>query len=145
MPDPVMITERLNVKNVLHFGVGQEGNRFLGVGWGVPEDGFVWTEGPFSTIHLSLPDECDYISFSIWGYAPKGRSAQNVLVFANGAMVGMAEVADKVVLRANLQHARVSGEVTLQFFVPNAQSPKMAEGISDDRRLGIALAALVVG
>ncbi|MCB5944209.1 hypothetical protein [Acidocella sp. KAb 2-4] len=132
-------------QNIFHFGAGREGNRLLGAGWGAPEDGFVWTEGPFSVIDLPPSGVCTNISFSLWGYVPAGHTAQRVIIFANGVMVAMAEVAERTILKADMQNVSSSGSVTLQFFVPNALSPKTAEGVPDDRRLGIALAALVLG
>jgi len=136
--------ERLNVQNVIHFGTGKEGNGVLGAGWGVPEDGFVWTEGPFSSVNLPISEKFSTVSFSLWGYVPKGGVAQSLLVFANGVMIGMSEVAGKAILKLSLKNVPISGGLSLQFSVPNARSPKEAEGVADDRRLGIALAALVL-
>ena len=129
--------------SLIEFGAGEPGDEFLGSGWGTPEQGFVWSEGTFSTIEIPVEQPVSQASFSIWGYVPVGSAPQRVLLFGNGLLLAATEVGDRTILSADLRMIP-SGNKKLLFhlYLPQAKSPQEAEGVPDARVLGIALANL---
>ena len=73
---------------------------------------------------------------------PASTADQEVLLFVNGAMKGYFEVHEKTILRVSHDNTAGTENLELTFYVPSATSPRQAEGSSDDRRLGVALATI---
>jgi hypothetical protein len=126
-------------------GAGLRANSILRSGWGEPEKGFVWSEGRFASLALPGIVGEHVISISMWAYVPVSGVGQDVLIFIDGILKGLFEVTGKTIIR--LTHIWVDDlkPAYLDFYIPSAISPKDAEGVSDLRRLGIALAAVQVG
>ena len=127
---------------VYRFGKGLNGNEYLTRGWGEPEKGFVWSEGKAGVVTLpGVPGRCS-LAISLWGYVPAGSPAQEVLIFVNGKLKTFRVVHEKTII--GIEDV-VSGaeDMEIQFYLPQAVSPKQAERTDDARVLGVALVAIV--
>ena len=127
---------------VYRFGKELNGNEYLTHGWGEPEKGFVWSEGKAGVVTLpGVPGRCS-LAISLWGYVPAGSPAQEVLIFVNGKLKTFRAVHEKTII--GIEDV-VSGaeDMEIQFYLPQAVSPKQAERTNDARVLGVALVAIV--
>ncbi|MBG0791969.1 hypothetical protein IYY11_00395 [Methylocystis sp. H62] len=127
---------------IFQYGKGLSGNKTLVRGWGEPEKGFVWSEGKAAALSLPSRARAKLISATVWGYASEGTPVQDVLVFMNGTFKGFFEISDKTTIDIALGSAETSNPIDLLFYLPNAISPRKAEGLPDDRRIAIALVSL---
>jgi hypothetical protein len=135
---------RAKIRRIHKFGRNGNANAHLVSGWGAAEDGFVWSEGKCAVINLPLDRAENVLSLSVWGYAPAGRSPQEVLVFADGLFKGFFEIHDKVVIDFKHDFQKSQQDCEIVFYLPAAISPIEAEGLPDGRKLGIALAAMQI-
>lgn len=125
------------------FGHGQRDNSCLVEGWGVPENGFVWSEGKFAAVTLPNVSGPAEVSISLWGYAEGRLKAQEVLFFANGLFVGGYSISDSKVVTFPV--APGNGDVLkLNFYIPTAIAPAELGTSPDGRCLGVALAVIAV-
>ncbi|MDR3520672.1 MAG: hypothetical protein P4L54_03555 [Acidocella sp.] len=127
---------------IYRFGAGQNGNEFLTRGWGEPENGFVWSEGKYGVVTLpAVPGRCS-LAISLWGYVPAGAPAQELLIFVNGKLKTFSKVHEKIIIAIE-DTATEAETLEIQFYMPQAISPKQAEQLKDARVLGIALVTIV--
>lgn len=128
--------------HVYRFGKGLDGNAALTRGWGEPERGFVWSEGRAAVVILpALPGE-NTLAINLWGYVPNGMTSQDTLVFINGCLSGYFEIGEKITVRVSHNNTTSAESLEILFYIPSATSPLQAEGSSDKRRLGLALAVI---
>jgi hypothetical protein len=130
-------------EHVFRFGVAGDGNQCLISGWATPENGFVWSDGKHARIEIPITGNVSSCRLSIWGYVLKGGGAQEVTIFIDGKFSGYFEVSDKIICDPHIRR-HSSGPLVLDLLIPTATRPSDNEGNDDRRRLGIALAAIMV-
>jgi len=128
----------------IRFGLGQDGNQYLGSGWCEPEDGFVWSAGDSAEILLPAVGPMARLSVGLWGYVPPKAGPQKLLIFANGLLLSILSVTEKVLLSYTVPVASPNDRFRLTFYLPSAISPAAVGQGTDERRLGIALASLII-
>ena len=115
-----------------------------------PEDGFVWSTGPWCEICIPAikhpPDnEPLEIGLDIDVFkAPPEMEGQNVLIYANGLRVASRFVNSRVSVVAEVAgRSLVEGHTLITMDTPDAVSPSRFGGI-DTRRLGVQLFSVTV-
>jgi hypothetical protein len=129
----------------IHFGLGGEVEPYLGIGWGGPENGFMWTSEtrsgiifqmnkPQSDLLLNLQfspflvdNKLDHQRLNIW---INGHLIKNYTVSTPGPQT-IAVVLNRTLLNENIQ--------TVVFELPDATSPYEIGSSPDLRKLGIAV------
>jgi len=131
--------------DTIHFGFGGDAEPYLGLGWGGPENGFVWTSGTRSYIifqmnksqsDLLLNIQCfpflvdkklDHQQLNIW---VNGHLIKNYTVSIPGSQTIVVDI-DPAVLNENNQ--------ILVLELPDAISPYEMESGTDFRKLGLGV------
>jgi hypothetical protein len=127
---------------------------FLGSGWSVPEQDFVWSQGPETHLVLSFPSQAARtIYLDLGAFLPGSNATQHIEVTANGVPVGEASFGLKsdpanpgdrgkryFTLPAGLREP-----VDLRIAIDRPRTPHNADFFSSDTRsLGVSLYALGV-
>ncbi len=130
---------------------GREGNAVgcLGSGWSAQEDGFCWSIDDRSTITLPAPEkaaayrlEMDVVPYVVTPTLP----VQRLRVDVNGSTVQSFDALTRGEVACPIPAGAIGDapEVTIAFHHPDANSPRVAAGESDDRRLAVAFRRLVL-
>lgn len=120
-----------------------ESDRYLGRGWGRPEDAFRWTEGRTAELLFRTEGRAGRVlrlrlkPFLVPGSLPR----QHVDVSFNGRAVGAWTLStpEETVRSAFLPADAFGDENTVTLGLPDASSPARFDGGSDSRELAIAV------
>lgn len=128
------------------FGHAGNGGSVLGEGWSIPEDGYIWTNGPES--HLRVPCEfpgpCRVHLLGAPFVHPPALPAQRVGLVCNGEPIGSATMSKVSALSFDLPADSGRRLILLTLRLPDAARPLDVKGGTDGRRLGFALRRLVI-
>jgi hypothetical protein len=128
------------------FGKTGNGGSLLGEGWSIPEDGYIWSNGPESHLRIQH-DSAGACRVHVLG-APFVHSpalpSQSVELLCNGEPIGTATLRDVSALSFDLPAAAIGRPVLLTLRLPDATCPLDVKGGTDGRRLGFALRRLVM-
>jgi hypothetical protein len=126
----------------IDIGFGHAGNAcaFARDGWSVPEDGFMWSLGPRSTIVLHpAPHDGDYL-IALAGrpyLVPPRVTRQHFSIHARGREIGSGSVQESFTTWFAVPGALArAGELALVLSFPDCTS--LSHGVSDGRELAIA-------
>lgn len=132
---------------LLHFGIGQDDENYLGSGWSLPELGQRWMIGQQSELWLENPgagSDCT-LELALVPFVRDGLLAQQELaVQVRGCTVGRS-----VIQRSGSYYYRIpktyfagAGPVRITFIHPGARRPTEFGHPSDDRMLALAVRSL---
>ncbi len=104
-------------------------------GWGEDEGGFRWSfDGSASLTLRGAAGSAVELEFG--AYAP-GRHTQTILVVANGGLESILRIAGEQTRKVTV--VMPDSEMEIWFITNDAISPREAEDVDDDRRLGVRL------
>lgn len=136
--------------SVIFFGKNGTSKKFQSKGWSQTEKEHTWTNGQISSLVLHIMEIKDDISLKVVAspYVSKGSlEYQKVNVFVNGQRID-EWIFDKPVVQekiAKISHKLLKeGIQNISFELPNSSSPKLIEGLEDERNLGIAVRSIVI-
>jgi len=117
-------------------------------GWGEPETGLVWTDGPNARLSFSIRPPKSDISllmtcapFLVEGKVP----FQELHVFVNFLRVGFAVLPAPTEVAVDIpKHVFASPQVQIDFYLPRASSPASLGVGTDLRQLGVAVSRLML-
>lgn len=131
----------------LRLGIGGNARPYLGEGWSVDEQGFVWGVGKSAFITMQVEDQPGPLRLELT-YAMtlvvEGRiESQRVLVLINGEGIGQFAATGDGHVVVDLSATEVSaGELELEFQFPDALAPASL-GVGEERRiLSVAVSSL---
>lgn len=136
-------------EHVVRFGLGGNSEEFQDHGWGVPEPGFVWTNGRHSKLLLPRPDvPGDFLlSFVAGPFTPHPGYFQRVTCSLNGVEISRFVIAKEGSFYSWVPSSLVSDSrpnMSLSFDIPDAGSP-LDFGLSNGaRKLGIMFRELAI-
>ena len=139
----------IRLSAALAFGAGGNGNAALRTGWSAPEDGFVWSAGRVSILHLPLPSSPDGVLLELamtpYLHGP-ALIRQCVGVSVNGMHVAERELREAVRWLLELPAACLKNAAAfeLTLHLPDAVAPAAFGDSNDSRILGIRLDRLVL-
>jgi hypothetical protein len=133
----------------LKFGLGGNGNAWLGAGWSDPEDGFVWSLGTESLLSVPLlPAEGKlFLELEVAPFIhPPQLPHQGLEVVVNGIALTERDMAFPGTLRMEvpLQAQRGQRQLEIELFHPDATMPLQLGQGADKRRLAIQLRSLTL-
>jgi len=137
----------LNVAAKYTFGVAGNAAAIRGDGWSVDEPGFTWSTGTQSRLTIPMPEHAGGLTLelSLSPLITPTTRAQRLMIDVNGHRVADERIAGETTLGVRLPPAACQGDalaVTLHH--PNAQVPAELGISQDPRRLGSAVADLIL-
>lgn len=101
----------------LRFGWNDDGNEWLGEGWGTPEGGYVWAIGGVSTLRLPVESDgsAQIVLLDMRPHCSPSAPRQRVDVESPGCPVVRIELRDRLVNAVMVRPARGQSEVLLTF------------------------------
>ncbi|TPM49919.1 hypothetical protein FJ951_10415 [Mesorhizobium sp. B2-2-3] len=120
-------------------------NAVCGNGWSGIETWGRWTAGKHATLHYQLPDDDErkVLEFDAQGFVGGNLAGQRIEITVNGKRSDdwqfTAQSSRKI---ERLELPPGLGTVDIEFFIPDARSPKDAGVSGDPRTLGLGIAAI---
>lgn len=128
---------------LLNFTIGGNAGPYLGAGWGQPEDGMTWTDGPNARLQMLVKPPVSDVSLVLSCFPFLGEGAipyQELTVFVNFLRVGFAVVAEPSEIEIPIPKSVFKEPLTLiDLYIPKATSPEAIGTGSDVRQLGLAV------
>ncbi len=149
--DMVALSPHYEWGTVLSFGTGGNADPYLRQGWSSPmSPEYRWTNGPRATLQFEVdpPGESVVVQLVFAPYVdPKLLPRQRITVLCNGHEVtkheGTEHKASIMVMKV-AERAFGSGQLTLEFDLPDAASPRSLGRGGDERQLGIFVSRMVM-
>ena len=130
----------------IRFGSDGSADAFMGLGWSrTRQKNFFWTTGHRASLYWPVPEPANdlLLEATIFPYLPKEQARkQTVHVLANGSKVGEWTATERKMqtFEATIPKELVaSGGLAIDFYLPDAVSPRSIGAGSDVRRLAVAM------
>lgn len=136
---------------VRSFGIADIGVRGQVSGWGEPEDGHVWNDGPEATLLIAVPAPPARLLLLLGGepYVSRLRPAQEITLFGNGLRIGYWRLAQRVetTLSAALEpewwlRRGTHAVMRLGLHLPHSARPRDIADGADGRELGFCFRSI---
>jgi hypothetical protein len=128
---------------LLNFSAGGNAGPYCGTGWGQPEDGMIWTDGPNARLHMLVKPPASDVSLvlSCFPFLGDGKVPyQELTVFVNFLRVGFAVVAQPSEIEVLIpKWVFKEPQTQIDLYIPKATSPQALGIAGDVRQLGLAI------
>ena len=128
---------------LLTFSRSGDATPYLGPGWGEPEAGQTWTDGINASLQMRVTPPASDVALvlSCTPFLAEGKIPhQELTVFVNFLRVGCVLVGGPREIEVNIpKWVFKETQLHIDFYLPNAASPKTLGIGSDARRLGLAV------